>query len=68
MRGLEAFKIILNKMYFYYWIPDQVRDDKLQVRDDKLQVRDDNTRVRDDNTRVWDAGDTFTSPRTRCGV
>ena len=38
-----------NPVTAWHWIPDQVRDDKLQVRDDKLRVRDDKLRVRDDN-------------------
>ena len=29
-----------NPVVAWHWIPDQVRDDKLDVRDDKLDVRD----------------------------
>jgi hypothetical protein len=43
-----------NPVTAWHWIPDQVRDDKLQVRDDKLRVRDDKLRVRDDKLRVRD--------------
>ena len=38
-----------NPVVVQYWIPDQVRDDKLRFRDDKLRVRDDKLRVRDDS-------------------
>ena len=30
-----------NPVVVWHWIPDRVRDDKLDVRDDKLDVRDD---------------------------
>ena len=37
-----------NPVVVWHWIPDRVRDDKLDVRDDKLDVRDDKLDVRDD--------------------
>ena len=35
-----------NPVAAWHWIPDRVRDDKLDVRDDKLDVRDDKTKGR----------------------
>ena len=34
-----------NPVAAWHWIPDQVRDDKLDVRDDSLGVQDDNLEI-----------------------
>ena len=37
-----------NPVVVWHWIPDRVRDDKLDDRDDKLDDRDDKPDDRDD--------------------
>ena len=34
-----------NPVAAWHWIPDRVRDDKLDVRDDSLGVQDDNLEI-----------------------